>query len=165
MTRNNDPADAINIVVIDDDPYIRDGLVQLLNNVVGMQSTGVYASPEQFLSTEHTVPPDLLLLDVSLNGSSGIDAIPVLRNRFPEMTILMHSNYDDSDHIRRSREAGARGYLFKNSSAPALYEAIQQVAGGSTVWPPGYQNGESIPSGSGAYAWFRKWFRFWLNRH
>lgn len=138
MSDTNPPNDDITIAVVDDDTYIRNGLSQLLNNVVGMKCIGAYAGPDEFMSHCASRPPDLLLLDVSLNGASGLNAIPTIHKRFPEVAIMMHSNYDDHDNIVRSREAGARGYLFKNSSAPALYHAIIKVAGGGSVWPPGY---------------------------
>jgi len=144
MHTQNQQKNNVVVAVVDDDRYVRDGLSQLLNNVVGMKCSDTFDSPEDFLSATHAVPPDLLLLDVSLNGSSGIDAIPVLRKRFPEMVILMHSNYDDHDNIIRSRRAGAGGYIFKNSSAPVLYEAILEAVNGVSVWPPGYEEiGES----------------------
>lgn len=156
--------DLITIAVVDDDTYIRNGLTQLLNNVVGMTCVGAYATPDEFLSACAHNPPDLLLLDVSLNGSSGIDAIPRIHERLPKMTIMMHSNYDDHDNIVRSREAGARGYVFKNSSAPHLYHAIVEVARGGSVWPPGYDFSKKTAGEKTLMASLRQTLGFLLGR-
>jgi DNA-binding NarL/FixJ family response regulator len=76
---------------------------------------------------------------VSLPGTSGIDAIRPMREKFPQMKIIMHSNYDHEDKILRARQAGASGYMLKNQGVAALRGAILKVGGGGSVWPSGYE--------------------------
>jgi len=154
----------ITVAVVDDDTYIRNGLSQLLNNVVGMNCVGSYATPDEFINDCATWSPDLLLLDVSLKGSSGIDAIPTIKKHLPNVAILMHSNYDDHDNIVRSREAGASGYMFKNSSAPALYDAILEVAAGGSAWPPGYDFSKESANDNNLVKYVKKKLRFLLGK-
>lgn len=139
MTETKQQEDVITIAVIDDDANIRDGLWWLLNNIIGLRCSGTYGSVAQAVSDFSDLSPDILLLDVSLNGASGIDAIQPLRKRFPSMRIIMHSNYDEQDKIIRSMQAGAAGYVLKNASAVALHRAILKVHAGETVWPSGYK--------------------------
>jgi DNA-binding NarL/FixJ family response regulator len=140
----------ISVAVVDDDANVRHGLWWLLNNIAGLRCTGAFASCREFL-TSVDEPPDILLLDVSMPETSGIDGIPPIKRKFPATEIIMHSNFDDDDKMSRSRQAGARGYVLKNASAPQLYEAIQRVHRGGSAWPPGFEQGESRPLGFTAF--------------
>lgn len=134
--------EVINIAVVDDDAVVRDGLRTLLNNVPALQCIGVYRDVAEAMSgmLEHT--PDILLLDVSLPGTTGIDAIRPMHERFPRMKIIMHSNYDHEEKILRARLEGAAGYVLKNQGTAALHFAILKVSAGGSVWPAGYAERE-----------------------
>ncbi len=136
----------ISVAVVDDDANVRNGLWWLLNNIAGLRCAGAFASCREFLATD-AEPPDILLLDVSMPETSGIDCVQPIRTKFPATKIIMHSNFDDEDKMSHSRRAGARGYVLKNASAPQLYETIQRVHRGGTVWPPGFEQEEPRPPG------------------
>jgi DNA-binding NarL/FixJ family response regulator len=141
-TRSNplvEKDDMITVAVVDDDVNIRNGLWWLLNNVVGIRCPEVYASFREAMTGLTERPPNIILLDVSMPETSGIDAIRSIRAQLPLVKIIMHSNYDDEEKILRSMRAGAAGYVLKNSSAPALYDAIMKVYQGGSVWPPGFE--------------------------
>jgi DNA-binding NarL/FixJ family response regulator len=131
----------ISVAVVDDDANVRHGLWWLLNNIAGLRCAGAFTSCREFLATS-AEPPDILLLDVSMPETSGIDGIPPIKRKFPATKIIMHSNFDDEDKIARSRRAGARGYVLKNASAPQLYETILHVHRGGAAWPPGFEQEE-----------------------
>lgn len=126
------------VAVVDDDANIRAGLWWLLNNIAGMRCSGAYPNVADAFAGLAGGAPHVLLLDVSLPGRSGLEAIRPLRRAYPAMKIVMHSNYDDHDKIIEAIDAGAAGYVLKNVSAPQLYDAIRRVHRGETVWPPGY---------------------------
>lgn len=133
---------SIRIAVVDDDAHVRQGLWWLLNNVMGLSCAGTYASWREFLAA-NAPPPDVLLLDVNLLADSGLCGIPPLREKFPSLKIIMHSNFDDEDKILAAQAAGANGYVLKNASAPQLYQSVMQVYRGEAVWPPGFEpNGD-----------------------
>lgn len=131
----------ITVAVIDDDANVRQGLWWLLNNVIGIRCTGAYASCQEFLANSEQAP-DVLLLDIAMPGVSGFDAIPMIKAKYPALKIIMHSNFDDDDKIMRARQAKVCGYILKNASAPQLYEAIEQVYRGNSVWPAGFEQDE-----------------------
>lgn len=144
----------ITVAVIDDDANVRQGLWWLLNNVIGIRCTGAYASCQDFLAnSEHT--PDVLLLDIAMPGVSGFDAIPLIKAKLPALKIIMHSNFDDDDKIMRARQAKVCGYILKNASAPQLYEAIEQVYRGGSVWPAGFEQDEPGFQNSLAHTFFQ----------
>ena len=132
------PQKPITIAVVDDDVNVRTGLWWLLSNIAGMHCIGTYADVHEAMQGLKLQAPDVVLLDVAMPGISGIDAIHPIHRQSPRAKIIMHSNFDDEDKITRSQQAGAAGYVLKNASAPALYEAILKVHQGESVWPPGY---------------------------
>jgi DNA-binding NarL/FixJ family response regulator len=140
----------ISVAVVDDDANVRNGLWWLLNNVAGLRCAGAFASCREFLAI-NAEPPDILLLDVSMPETSGIDGMPPIKTKFPTTKIIMHSNFDDEDTMARSRRAGAMGFVLKNASAPQLYEAILHVHRGGSIWPPGIEPEESHPPGFTAF--------------
>ncbi len=135
----------VSVAVVDDDANVRHGLWWLLNNIAGLRCAGAFASCREFQASL-AEPPDILLLDVSMPETSGIDSVQPIKTKFPATKIIMHSNFDDEDKISRSRRAGARGYVLKNALAPQLYEAILRVHRGGAAWPPGFEPEESHPS-------------------
>ena len=127
----------ISVAIIDDDANVRSGVAWLLNISAGFRCLGAYADCSAALPAIKQAPPDVLLLDVNLPAASGIDCIPLIRQHHPAMKIIMHSNYDDEDKIARSRQAGAAGYVLKNSPVEALCHAIRTVYAGGMLWPDG----------------------------
>lgn len=128
----------ISVAVVDDDANVRNGLRWLLSNLAGLRCAGTFASCDEFRTTSGE-PADILLLDVNMLGTSGIDGVQAIKARFPAIKIIMHSNFDDDDKILRSQQAGATGYVLKNASAPQLYDAILLVHRGGSIWPAGFE--------------------------
>ncbi len=138
MNTINDSANNINVAVIDDDANIRNGLWWLLNNIAGIHCIGTYSGCKEFL-LQKDLTLDVLLLDVTMPGMSGLEGIRPIKTRYPGLKIIMHSNFDDEDKIMRAQRSGAAGYVLKNASAPQLHEAILTAARGDTVWPVGFE--------------------------
>ena len=82
-------------------------------------------------------PPDLLLLDLSMPGMNGMDVIKILKQRFPDLKILVLTIHDTEDYIHAALEAGANGYVLKDANYIELDMAIQTILKGQTFLSPG----------------------------
>ena len=126
----------IKAAVIEDIREIRDGLTTLINFTEGFRCTGSYRSVEEALTRLSTDVPDVLLSDIGLPGMSGIEGIRIIKERYPDMQILMLTVYDDDDRIFDALCAGASGYLLKRTPPAKLLENIREaMSGGAPVSP------------------------------
>jgi len=128
--------DIIKVAIVEDQREIREGLGQLINATPGYRCTGIYASMEEALEKIPHNLPDLVLSDIGLPGMDGINGIRILKERYPELLILMLTVYDDNERIFDAICAGACGYLLKKTPWPKLVEALKEaVDGGSPMSP------------------------------
>ena len=126
----------IKTAIVEDLRNIREGLTTLINFTEGFHCTGSYRSMEEALARLHDDVPDVLLSDIGLPGMSGIDGIKIIKERYPQMQILMLTVYDDDDRIFDALCAGASGYLLKRTSPAKLLDNIREaMSGGSPVSP------------------------------
>lgn len=126
----------VRIVLIEDDETIRNGYAYLLNNQEGFKVVKTYSSAESALKNIVDDDADVFLLDISLMGMSGIDAIDEIKERAPKAFIIMLTVYEDSEMIFKALSKGAAGYLTKNSPTKRTVEAIREVlAGGGPMSP------------------------------
>jgi DNA-binding NarL/FixJ family response regulator len=126
----------IRVLSVDDHPLLRQGIAAIINSqedmsLVSQASNGIEAI-QQF--SEHR--PDVTLMDLRLPGMSGIDATIAIRAEFPEARIIMFTTSEGDVEVHRALEAGARGYLLKNTPAQDLIEVIRQVHAGKKRIPP-----------------------------
>ena len=128
--------DIIKVAIVEDQREIREGLGQLINATPGYRCTGIYASMEEALEKIPHNLPDLVLSDIGLPGMDGINGIRILKERYPQLLILMLTVYDDNERIFDAICAGACGYLLKKTPWPKLVEALKEaVDGGSPMSP------------------------------
>jgi DNA-binding NarL/FixJ family response regulator len=126
----------IKVAIIEDRREIRDGLAMLINGTDGFKCTGTYRSMEDALPRIGTVLPDLVLCDIGLPGMSGIEGMRILKERFPNLLLLMLTIYDDDERIFNALCAGACGYLLKKTPPAKLLEGLREaVDGGSPMSP------------------------------
>ncbi len=132
----NEPDNIIKTAIVEDVRTIRDGLATLLDFTEGFTLTGSYRSMEEaFVKIPGNVP-DVLLSDIGLPGIDGIEGTRQLHEKFPEMTILMITVYDDDERIFDALCAGATGYLLKRTPPAKLLENIREaVSGGAPMSP------------------------------
>ena len=122
----------IRVVIVDDHSLVRDGLRARLSVVPGLQVVGEAASGEQALALAAADPPDLMLVDVGMRGMNGIELATELRERHPQIRVLMLSMYDNREYVLSAIRAGARGYVLKESPTEEIIAAISAVwAGGN----------------------------------
>ncbi len=120
----------IRIVVADDHTIVREGLKQLLAATGDLQVVGEAQNGHEVMARVRELDCEVLLLDMSMPGKSGIDLIKQVRNEKPRLRILVLSMHEEQQYAVRAIKAGAAGYLTKESAAAQLVAAIRKVAAG-----------------------------------
>lgn len=127
----------IRVIIIEDQTEIRDGLAALIQGSEGFACPYRFASMEEALEQmKDSDPADVALVDIGLPGISGIDGLPLLRERFPRLQPLMLTVYGDDDRIFKAMCAGACGYLLKKTPPARLLESLRDVAAGGSAMSP-----------------------------
>ncbi len=130
------PPALIKVAIIEDLRPIREGLAMLIGGTEGYSCTGSYRSMEEALEKIKHDVPDVVLSDIGLPGMDGIQGMRILKERYPEMTILVLSVYDDDDRIFDALCAGACGYLLKKTPPARLMESLREAATGGAPMSP-----------------------------
>ncbi len=130
-------AKTINVAIIEDRREIREGLAMLINGTEGFVCKGKFGSMEEGLRRiQLTDLPDIVLCDIGLPGMDGIEGIKILKEKFPELLVIMLTIYDDDERIFNALCAGACGYLLKKTPPVRLLESLREaVDGGSPMSP------------------------------
>jgi DNA-binding NarL/FixJ family response regulator len=126
----------IGILVVDDHPIVRQGLVATLEDEPDFEVVGAASSAEAALTLATRARPDVILLDLELPGLSGIEAIPALLAASPQSRILVFTAYDTEERVLGAVRAGASGYLLKGAAVAEIAAAIRAVAAGGTALAP-----------------------------
>lgn len=127
----------INVVLCDDHKIVRQGLSKIISGYPDIQILADdIASGEELLQRLRTLEPDLIILDVSLPGRSGLEVLKQVKIFYPDIHILVLSMYPEDQFAIRMLKAGASGYLHKDSEPDVLIEAIRTIdAGGEYLSP------------------------------
>jgi len=125
----------IRVLIVDDHPFVRLGVATLLAQADGIAVVGECSDGSEVLDVAITVDPDVVLMDIHMPGTSGLDATRALLKTRPTVRVLMFTASMVAGHIEEAASAGAVGYLFKGGDAQALLIAVRAVAAGRAVWP------------------------------
>ena len=124
------------IIIADDHTLFRIGLKQMLESFDGVSVVAEAANAAQTLDVVQGVAADLLVSDLTMPGTCGTQLIEQLHRQHPSLPILILSMHDEPATVRRALQAGATGYLTKESSPAMLQAAVRQVAAGERFIPP-----------------------------
>lgn len=126
----------ITVAIIEDVPSLREGFFMLIDGTPGFRCTDKFRSVEEALDRIGRDVPAVVLTDIGLPGMSGIDGVRILKERYPDLVMLMLTVYDDDDRIFDALCAGACGYLLKNTPPVRLLESLREaVSGGAPMSP------------------------------
>ncbi len=120
----------IRVAVTDDHPMIVQGLRLMLSNHSHIQLTAVYQNGAELLEGLTRSLPDVLLLDIQLPDKGGDELIPFLLEQYPDLHILVITNFNSTMYATKMLWAGAKGFLLKTTSEPELIKAIEAVHAG-----------------------------------
>ena len=126
----------IHVAIVEDDPGFSEALSRAVQAAPDMRLAGIAMSRADGLALLKGPPADVLLVDLGLPDGSGIDVIRAAAQQWPSCSIMVSTNFGDETHVMRSIEAGAAGYLLKDSSPTRMAEEIRSLAsGGSPISP------------------------------
>jgi DNA-binding NarL/FixJ family response regulator len=126
--RPPEPSPALRVLLVDDHPALLAGLVSLLSRSAAWQVVGTAADGDTALALIDRAPPDLVVLDVAMPGTSGIEVTRRLRARHPKVRVLAYSQYGDATTALSMLRAGASGFLTKAAGLPELETALRCIA-------------------------------------
>lgn len=123
-------AEKARVVIVDDHPIVRHGISRLLNREDDLSVTGEAEDAEGAIALLEIELPDIVLVDLVLDGKSGLDLIEEIRRRWPSLPILVVSMHDAPDYLERVLKSGAQGFVNKKESIQRLADAIRRVLSG-----------------------------------
>ena len=118
------------VLIVDDHPIVRQGLRQLIDQEDDLKVCGEAADVREAHAALQQTQPNVVVLDLSLRGSNGIDLIKDIRSKYGQLPVLVCSMHDESVYAERLLSAGANGYIMKEATADQLLSALRQVLAG-----------------------------------
>ncbi|MEO8325263.1 MAG: response regulator transcription factor [Nitrospirota bacterium] len=140
----------IRIFIVDDHAVLRSGLRLLINGQPDMEVVGEAGEAPSALEAVQILLPDIILMDLAMNGHMHIDTIGELKKCCPSAYILVLTMHTESGYVRGSLAAGASGYVVKSAADTELLRAIRTIAQGKTFldWTVGKGEGQDLPGAS-----------------
>jgi two-component system, NarL family, response regulator len=125
----------IRLLVADDHPIVRQGLVAILNDQPDMNVVAEVNNGQQAIDQFRIHQPDVAILDLKMPEVGGVEAIDTIRVEFPTAAIIMFSIYETDEDVYRGLRAGAKAYLLKDTPCQEILEVIRTVSGGQRYIP------------------------------
>lgn len=124
------------VLIVDDHTLVRAGLSRLLQSFDGFQVAAEASTAAQALEMALQHVPDLVLMDLSLPGRSGLEALSDIRERLPKVRVVMMSMHDDAGHVRDALDRGAAGFVVKDAAPAELEVALRAAHAGQVFLSP-----------------------------
>jgi len=125
-------AEHLRVVLADDHSLVRAGIRALLETTTSVEVVAEASDGRQAVLLAHQYLPDVVLMDISMKGLSGIEATAEIRRDLPQVRVIVLSMYSSADHIAHALRAGASGYMIKDSAPDELERALAAVMRGET---------------------------------
>jgi DNA-binding NarL/FixJ family response regulator len=126
----------VSVLVVDDHPFMRRGLAQIINGQPELQVCGEAATAADALQQVHDTQPALAVIDISLGDGNGLELTREIKDRWPNVKVLVCSMHDDALFAERALRAGALGYVNKSEDADTFLGALRRVASGQVYVSP-----------------------------
>lgn len=145
---------SIRVLIVDDHTLVRDGIRAVLAGAADVEVAGEAADGHAALEQARVTQPDVVLLDIAMPGLGGLETVPRLRRETPDARILMLTQYEQPEYVRRFLKLGVSGYVLKKAAGTELIAAIRAVYRGGLVVDPAVardvmrepSHGEAVPS-------------------
>lgn len=126
----------IKVAIFDDNNCLRDSITMLLNNTQDFTLSGSYSHCLNVLNDITESNPDVVIMDIDMPGINGIEGVKLIRQKFPDLQILMFTVFDDDEKVFAAIKAGAGGYILKSTEPQNLLNAISEVYNGGAPMTP-----------------------------
>jgi two-component system nitrate/nitrite response regulator NarL len=130
----------LKLLLVDDHRLFREGIRASLVHFPSIKPVGEAANGKEALRKCKELQPDVVLMDLNMPEMSGLEATPLIREKFPNTKIIVLTVHDNKEYIFEILRAGAHGYLLKDTSPEELARAIESVAQGGAFFSPGVSN-------------------------
>jgi DNA-binding NarL/FixJ family response regulator len=127
---------SIRVLIVDDHAVVRTGLRRVLDAEDGIEAVGEAPDAERAVYEAIQTKPDVILLDVTMPGKSGIEALPSIQQAAPDARVLILSMHDDPHYVREAFDAGASGYVLKEAADSEVVDAVRAVSAGERYVHP-----------------------------
>lgn len=127
---------SIDVLIVDDHPIVRHGIRTILLTFDDINVIGEAGNGQEALAFCQETLPDVILMDIVMPGMNGVEATQALLERYPQLKIIMLTSFPDQDAVQQTLEAGAAGYLLKDTPKEVVGEAIRSAHDGRTVLAP-----------------------------
>jgi len=138
-------AKSITVLIAEDHEVVREGLKILISAAPGVQVAGEADNGRSAVRLAKKLRPDVVLLDLAMPRTSGLDAARDIRRHAPDSKVLVLSAYRDEDTVRKVIAAGVSGYMTKHSAADELLSAIREVGQGKVYYSPAIRRSLTTP--------------------
>lgn len=128
--------DPIRLLIADDHAFYREGVRTMLLGLEDVEVISEAANGEETIATAIALQPDVILMDIKMPGTNGIEATRRLLQASPHIKILVVTMFEDDDSVFAAMRAGARGYLLKDADQDELVRAVQAVYRGEAIFSP-----------------------------
>jgi len=132
MSSDKNKASKTSLLLVDDHPMVQGGLLACFSYYDDIEVVGVINDGSGALEKAIALKPDVILMDVSMPLLNGIDATEIITEQLPDTKVLMFTMHDSAEFVRSAIQAGASGYVLKDTSSEEVYYAIKTVANGNT---------------------------------
>jgi DNA-binding NarL/FixJ family response regulator len=127
---------SIKVAIFEDNRNLRESLFQLIDGSNGFRCVGAFPNCDRLIQNIKESRPDVVLMDIEMPGLSGIEAIKILKENFPEIKVLMETIFEDNNKIFDSICNGAEGYILKNTAPVLILSAIKDIYDGGAPMTP-----------------------------
>ena len=127
---------AVRVTIFDDNIRLLDSLSILIDGSPGFQITGTFENCNNLIANIEKTQPDVILMDIEMPGINGIEAVKMVKQRFPKINVMMQTAFENDENVFAAICAGASGYILKNTPPSKIFECIIEVyQGGSPMSP------------------------------
>ncbi len=143
----------IKVIIVDDHRMVREGLRSMLREQPRIDIVGEADNESDAIRVIQETQPEVVLLDIRLRGASGLDACRNIHQRFPDVSVIFLTVYEDQQYIFEALRAGARGYILKKIGDDDLVKVIEEVRSGEVIVDPSLTGQIAMRAAEGSRTW------------